>query len=72
MDKSDKQSYEAIKLATLFLTICEDRGIDSNIAQAAFGNAWYRLCCGMKIKPENFKEMAQAMVGHYKDDYENG
>jgi hypothetical protein len=71
MDSEDRisEAEECVELATSILKELDRKGIDENIAQAALGNAWYRLCKSMPFRPETFKEMCDGMVEVYKESF---
>lgn len=74
MDKDlgniEDKSQESVDIATAILKSLMEYGTDEITAQAALGNAWYRLCKGINYPPSQFWEMTNGMGQMYEKDYE--
>jgi predicted RNase H-like HicB family nuclease len=58
---------EAVSLATRFLKTCEKESVDINVAQAAFGNGWFRLCLAMGFTFQEMREILQEWLQMYHE-----
>lgn len=45
-------------------------GLSANIAQCAFASAWVTTCMACKAHPNVFSDMANNLVGLYKQSWE--
>lgn len=68
MSNNEIKYLEAVDVATDVLRALADSGIESNMAQAALGNAWYRLCRSMKFPPSIFWELVNEMGKEFEKD----
>lgn len=66
-DKAD----EAVEMASCILIALMDQKVDEVTAQAALGNAWYRLCQGLGYSPSIFWEMLEGLGIHYEQDFQS-
>lgn len=59
----------ATDIATNFLQQLEARDIDTNTAQAALGNAWFRMCLSIRYTPSTFKNMLGFLERMYEKEF---
>ncbi len=65
----NKEVEEIINLSTSFIRKCINKEIDNNIAQAAFSNAWIRVCLSMGTVPAEFYGMTISAFNEYLKCY---
>ena len=66
MMSDDLDAQFAIILSDSLLLALDDVDISPNVAQAALGSAWVRLCQGMRFDKHQFKEMCQELLEMYE------
>ena len=70
MKNMEDKAQESVDIATAILKSLGDDGVDEITAQAALGNAWYRMCRGMKYDPTTFWTLLNTMGKIYEKNYE--
>lgn len=66
MSKENDLAQEAVDVGTAVLQALNEYGTDPFTAQAALGNAWFRLCKGLEYPASVFREMCDGMSKLYE------
>ena len=64
----NKHAWDAHDMGDDLIKYLMDEDCPYNIAQAALGSAWFRLCSAMEITSKSFGEMCDGMKEEYKSD----
>lgn len=66
MEEMSADAEEAAAFATIILESMMKKDFEPFIAQAALGDAWFRLCFALEISADTFEEMSLELVRSYR------
>jgi len=67
-----KSSEDAHDLGDFLIVFLMKAECPTNIAQAALGSSWYRMCRAMGFSLQEFSEICDELKIQYKEDWGDG
>lgn len=69
-NKIKDQAQQAVNVGTEILEMLMKTEINEITAQAALGNAWFRMCMGLSYSPATFWQMLNGMGQMYEKEFD--